>query len=246
MDDGAAYRLAIDTGTTPDTLIFGVDNEAVADDASTNGIFSLISTANNDTDPTRIGYLDQVAIAAGGTSTVDKGSCADLTVAPEGDVIINDGRSTSAHKGNIVRMNRSTGVCSLLVDRDVSETTGQTCCLSYNSTNGKLGVFWHRATTQDGGLLDDRLEERNVASGTLTETLIYRNQLVILNPDNSADSSFQLGDASYNFANTGNDYFVFSSHGTTGAEEAIYRIAASVPPPTPTPSSGVEAWPEYR
>jgi len=252
VDDGAAYRLAIDTSTTPDTLVLAVNNEVVEDGSTTNGIFTLPSTASNDADPTLIGLMNEVVLALGGTPGVDRASPSDLTVLSGGDIALCNGR-TDPKRGALVRMDRSSGACTLLVDTLVSSATGQAACLSYNDTNGYLGVFWNRWTNQDGGPTDDRLEEWDVDTGTLVDTLTVRKELVVLNPDNTADSSFQLGDASYNFINTGSDYYVFSSHGTTGSEESVYRITASPPPgPTPTPTNtpivaGVSLrWSDYR
>jgi hypothetical protein len=224
--DGSDYSMCIDTSTNPDTLIIGIDDNVVADDTSTNGIYTMDASLTNGT-PTMIGggtaTLGAVSVAVGGIAGTDKGTCTSMTVIPGGNVIVSHGNSTAGvNRGDIVEVNRTTGATSLWVDASAQGGTPTNGVVRYNSLSGMVGVFWNIGTSSTQPDTDDRIEEFTTA-GVLNSRIATEPDIEAV--QNSLSSSTDLLIYGNAFCTDGTNYYIFTSNNF----ESLFLVPQALP-----------------
>ncbi len=221
--NGWDYSMCIDTSTAPDTLIIGRDDSVVANDTSTNGIYTMDASLTNGT-PTMIGAgaatLGVVSVAVSGTAGVDKGTCTSMTVIPGGNVLVSHGNSTAGvNRGDIVEVDRATGAASLWVDAGLEGGTPSNGVVRYNATSGDVGVFWYIGTSSGSPATDDRIDEYTTA-GVWVKTVATEPDIELV-----TNVSTDLNIFSNAFCTDGTNYYVFLANNN----ESIVLVPQAVP-----------------
>jgi hypothetical protein len=215
--------MSIDTATHPDTLIIGIDDSQLANDTSTNGIYTLDASLTLGT-PTMIGggaaTLGAVSTAVGGVAGTDKGTCTSLTVLPGGNALVSHGRSTAGvARGSIVEVDRITGAASLWLDASLQGGTPTTGTVRYNATTGKVALLWYVGADDAQPETDDRIVEHTVAGDFV--------RIVTTEPDIElvASSGTDLNVLGNAFATDGANHFVFLHN----SSESLVRVSLASP-----------------
>ncbi|MBN1475335.1 hypothetical protein JXA47_01135 [Candidatus Sumerlaeota bacterium] len=224
---GGDYSLGIDLSTDPDTLIIGIDDSVLANDTTTNGIYTLDASATNGT-PTIISggsgtaTLAAVSTASGDVGGTDKGTCSDVVVIPGGNILVCNGTSGAGPtRGNIVEVDRVSGAVSLWLDAGLLGGTPIQASLAYNATSNRVGVFWFVGAVSGAPTTDDRIEEYT-AAGVFDKIVASEPDIEAVQP---SSPSTDLNIFSNAFATDGTNYYVFLGNNYEG----LIRVPQVIP-----------------
>lgn len=240
------YALAIDRSTDPDTLYIAIDDEQLANDATTNGIYSLPANATNDQNPVLVSgssgsaTLQAVTIASGNTAGTDKGSARAIEFVPGGTILIANSDATvddaGGERGDILALDVATGAITEWINALDVPGTPTVGMARYNPASNRVAVFWY-VGLDASGLTDDRIDEYDL-DGNLIRTVTVEDDIAL--DASNATPPATIGDLntlSNGFQTHNGNYYMMITGAASSNESLIETI--------PEPETGLGSWERY-